>query len=108
MQLVWYTLLVCAICLEGLGRKYLPVIPPMFFYFLKDAVLLYGYFRFPRPPLVRRTVRLLYGGFGVVLVAAIGWTAIEMLNPSHQSWMLALIGFRAYWLWWLAPPVIAS
>jgi hypothetical protein len=108
MQLVWYTFLVCAICLEGLGRKYLPVVPSMFFYFLKDAVLLYGYFRFPRPPLVRRTVRLLYGGFGVILVAAIGWTAIEMLNPSHQSWTLALIGFRAYWLWWLAPPVIAS
>jgi hypothetical protein len=108
MQIVWYTCLISAICLEGLGRKYLPQVPSMFFYFLKDAVLIFGYIRFRPPPSVRRAVRYLYGGFGVAVVAGIGWTAIELVNPLHQSWMLGLIGIRAYWLWWLAPPVIAG
>jgi hypothetical protein len=108
MQIVWCALLVSSICLEGLGRKYLPQIPSLVFYFMKDAVLLFGYFRFPPPPSVRRAVRFLYGGFGVVLAAGIGWTALEMVNPQHQSIILAIIGFRAYWLWWLAPPVIAG
>ena len=35
------------------------------------------------------------------------WTFLEIFNPSHQSAALAAIGFRAYWLWWLAPPAIA-
>ena len=108
MYIVWYTLLVSAICLEGLGRRYLPGIPSMFFYFLKDAVLVFGYFSFPPPPSVRRAVRYLYGGFGVILVAGVVWTAIELANPRQQSWMLALIGFRAYWLWWIAPPLVAG
>jgi hypothetical protein len=108
MQIAWFTALVSAICLEGLGRKYLPQIPSLAFYFLKDAILLFGYFRFPPPPAVQRVVRMLYGGFGIVLVAAFGWTVIEMVNPEHQSWMLALIGLRAYWLWWIAPVVVAG
>jgi hypothetical protein len=108
MQIVWYTFLISAICLEGLGRKYLPQIPAIAFYFLKDLVLLFGYVQFRPPPSVRRAVRYLYGGFGIAIVAGIGWTVIEMLNPEQQSWMLALIGLRAYWLWWIAPPVIAG
>ena len=83
MYIIWYTLLVSAICLEGLGRKYLPGIPSMFFYFLKDAVLVFGYFSFPPPPSVRRAVRYLYGGFGVILVAGVVWTAIELVNPRQ-------------------------
>ena len=35
MQALWYTLLVSSICLEGLGRKYLPAVPSLVFYFLK-------------------------------------------------------------------------
>ncbi len=31
-----------------------------------------------------------------------------MFNPAQQSKALALIGLRAYWLWWMAPAVIAS
>ena len=108
MYIIWYTLLVSAICFEGLGRKYIPGIPSMFFYFLKDAVLVFGYFSFPPPPSVRRAVRYLYGGFGVILIAGVVWTAIELANPSQESWMLAIIGFRAYWLWWIAPPLVAG
>ncbi len=69
---------------------------------------MFGYFSFPPPPSVRRAVRYLYGGFGVVLVAGVVWTAIELANPSQESWMLGLIGFRAYWLWWIAPPLVAG
>ena len=108
MYIIWYTLLVSAICLEGLGRKYLPGIPSMFFYFLKDAILVFGYFAFSPPPSVRRVVRYLYGGFGAILVAGVVWTAIELVNPRQASGALAIIGFRAYWLWWIAPPLIAG
>ncbi len=108
MYIVWYAFLVSAICLEGLGRKYLPGIPSLVFYFLKDGVLVFGYFALPPPPSVRRAVRHLYSGFGVVLVAGMAWTAIELFNPNHQSWMLGIVGFRAYWLWWLAPPLVAG
>jgi hypothetical protein len=108
MQTFWYTLLVSSICFEGLGRKYLPMIPPIAFYFLKDLVLLFGYLRFRPPPSVLRAARLLYGGFGIALVAGIGWTVVEMVNPDHESFLLALIGLRSYWLWWIAPPIIAG
>jgi hypothetical protein len=108
MQIVWYTALISAICLEGLGRKYLPQIPSLAFYFLKDFVLVFGYIRFRPPPSVARAVRYLYGGFGIAVIAGIGWTVIELANPRHESWMLGLIGLRAYWLWWLAPPLIAG
>jgi MFS family permease len=36
------------------------------------------------------------------------WTLIEVFNPEHQSGTLAVIGFRAYWLWWLAPALVAQ
>ena len=107
-MIAWFVLLISAICLEGLGRKYLPGIPAPAFYFFKDVVLLFGYLRF-RPTLaVRRTVRYLYRGFEAFWGAAFVWTVIEMFNPSHQSLPLAFIGMRAYWLWWLAPLVIAG
>jgi hypothetical protein len=108
MQTLWFTLLVSAICLEGLGRKYIPGVPSQFFYFLKDAVLLFGYFALRPPAAVRKTIRLLYGGFAAVLPMAIGWTVIELANPRQASWVLGLIGLRAYWLWWIAPPIIAG
>jgi hypothetical protein len=108
MQIVWYTCLISAICLEGLGRKYVPQVPAMVFYFLKDAVLVFGFIRFRPPPSVGRAVRYLYGGFGIAVAAGIAWTIIELANPQHESWMLGLIGLRAYWLWWIAPPVIAG
>jgi hypothetical protein len=107
MATVWFIVLVSAICLEGLGRKYLPGVPAAAFYFFKDVVLLFGYFRFRPTAVVRRTVKYLYRGFGAALIFGIIWTIVEMFNPESQSTALALVGLRAYWVWWLAPPVIA-
>jgi hypothetical protein len=104
----WFTLLMASICLEGLGRKYVPEIPTLVLYFVKDLVLLIGFVLF-RPTLaLRSTIGRLYAGFGVVLVAAIFWTVVQMANANQTSWPLALIGLRAYWFWWIAPPIIAS
>lgn len=108
MQALWFTALFSSICLEGLGRKYLPVIPPMAFYFLKDIILLSGYLLFRPSPAVTRTMRHLYGAFFLFLVIGIVWTLAEAANPSQTSGLLALVGVRAYWLWWLAPPIIAQ
>ena len=43
MEIYWFASLMACICLEGLGRRYLPQIPLIAFYFLKDVVLLIGY-----------------------------------------------------------------
>lgn len=108
MKVAWFVALFSAICLEGLGRKYLPAVPSVAFYFLKDVVLIIGYFRF-RPPLpVRKMQRYLYRGFESIWFAGLGWTLLQMFNPEHQSFQLALLGIRAYWLWWMAPPIIAG
>jgi hypothetical protein len=108
MAIAWFITLISAICLEGLGRKYLPGVPPPVFYFFKDIVLLFGYLRF-RPTLpIKRAARYLYRGFEVFWLGGFIWTVIELFNPEHQSLALGLVGMRAYWLWWLAPPIIAG
>ena len=108
MKVAWFVALFSAICLEGLGRRYLPDVPNAVFYFLKDFVLIVGYFRF-RPPLpVRSVQKYLYRGFEIVWLAGMAWTLFEMFNPEHQSFQLAVLGIRAYWLWWAAPPIIAG
>src|SRR5689334_13516725 len=103
MELAWFIALISAICLEGLGRKYNPGVPDAVFYFLKDAVLLFGYFRFRPSRTTWRVTRHLYRGFEFAFVAALIWTLIEVFNPEQVSKPLALVGLRAYWLWWLAP-----
>jgi predicted aconitase with swiveling domain len=103
----WFTILVCSVCLEGLGRRYLPFIPQAAFYFLKDAVLLLGWVLFRPSAEIGREVRRLYGGFDKVLMVALFWTVAEVFNPEQQSFVLALTGLRSYWLWWIAPGVIA-
>ena len=108
MEVAWFVALVSAICLEGLGRRYLPFIPSGAFYFLKDVVLLVGYLMFRPSAEVGRMVKYLYRGFGVVLIAAIGWTLAEVFNPEQISPTLGAVGLRSYWLWWIAPPIIAS
>jgi hypothetical protein len=108
MKGLWFFALMCTICLEGLGRKYVPAIPGFFFYFVKDAVLLVGWFRFRPPEYVNRVWRSLYGGFRSAWVGALAWTLLEMVNPSQDSFLLGAIGLRAYWLWWMAPMVIAG
>src|SRR5215470_9375951 len=107
MQISWFVLFLSSICLEGLGRKYIPSIPSVVFYFFKDVVLLGGYLMLKPRFQVRSAGKWLYRGFGAWWVAAAGWTVLEMFNPSGQSMALAFIGLRAYWLWWLAPVVVA-
>lgn len=108
MKTAWYLALVAAICFEGLGRKYLPAIPAVVFYFIKDVILIFGYFRFRPPAYVSRVTGYFYRGFKIVWGIAVVWTIIELFNPEHGSMALGLIGLRAYWLWWLAPVVIAQ
>jgi len=108
MKRYWFLALFWAVCLEGLGRKYLPQVPSTVFYFLKDAVLLIGIIKFRPSASVTAIARRLYGGFGAVWVIGFVWTVLEAFNPEHQSIPLAFVGVRAYWLWWLAPVVIAE
>jgi hypothetical protein len=108
MKTYWFLALMSAICLEGLGRKYLPWISPVAFYFVKDVVLLAGYLLFKPSKEIGLVWKRLYNGFGVVWIAAFAWTLFEMINPENQSYALGLIGLRAYWLWWLTPLVIAG
>lgn len=108
MEIAWFVALISAICLEGLGRKYLPVVPDAAFYFLKDVVLLFGYLRFRPTAAIRGAAKYLYRGFEAAWAASFLWTLIEVFNPEQMSKPLALIGLRAYWLWWMAPPVIAG
>jgi hypothetical protein len=107
VKTAWYVALVAAICFEGLGRKYLPQIPSVAFYLLKDVVLLFGFFRFRPPAYLSRVARHLYRGFTIVWGLGVLWTTIEIFNPEHGSFLLGLIGMRAYWLWWFAPPLVA-
>jgi hypothetical protein len=43
----------------------------------------------------------------VIWLLAFVWTVLELFNPEHVSTTLAVVGFRAYWLWWLAPLLVA-
>jgi hypothetical protein len=107
-SVVWMAALIAAICFEGLGRKFVPQIPAPVFYFLKDVVLLVGLVAFGLRPSVVRTARHLYRGFGLVLALGVTWTFLQVLNPEQDSVALAVLGLRSYWLWWLAPLIIAS
>jgi hypothetical protein len=107
MKIVWFATLIATICFEGLGRKFLPQVPSAVFYFLKDVVLVVGWIRFRPPPRVRAAARRLYSHFRLIWVLAFVWTVLELLNPEHASATLAVIGIRAYWLWWIAPPLVA-
>ena len=105
---IWFSLLLGAICFEGLGRRYLPGIPSGVFYFSKDLILLVGLLRFRINRDVAKTCAALYGRFLPFLKLAIFWTFAELINPDQRSLLLGLLGLRAYWFWWLAPLVVAS
>lgn len=105
---VWFTILLFSICFEGLGRRLVPAIPSMVFYFLKDAVLLVGLIRFRVNRDVMSTFRVLYRGYSPFLKLAILWTFGQLINPEQLSLPLGLLGLRAYWFWWVAPLVVAS
>jgi hypothetical protein len=107
-RIYWFAALFWTICFEGLGRRYLPAIPSVAFYVLKDVVLIIGFFRFPPPANYQRTVKFLYSGFQVFWIATFVWTVIQFFNPDHASVTLGLLGLRAYWLWWMAPVLVAG
>jgi hypothetical protein len=100
--------LIASICFEGVGRKYLPEVPAFAFYFLKDVVLLVGLLAFGVRRDVLAAAKRSYRGFGLFLGLSVLWTVGELANPAHASVLLGLVGLRSYWLWWLAPLVIAS
>jgi hypothetical protein len=108
LPLIWFTALMFALCFEGLGRRYLPAVGSAFFYFLKDAVLVFGLWMLRAPRAVRQTGMSLYGGFRPIWLLALVWTVLELFNPELASLSLGFIGLRAYWLWWFAPFVIAG
>jgi hypothetical protein len=107
MRTVWFAALVASICFEGLGRKFLPEIPSAVFYFTKDVILILGLLRFRPGADIRRTSRHLYRGYQLFLVLAIAFTILQVFNPEQKSSLLAVIGLRAYWLWWAAPMLVA-
>jgi hypothetical protein len=108
MATYWFFALMSAICLEGLGRKYVPAIPSIAFYLLKDIVFLVAFLAFRRDASLRKVSEWLFRGFGVIWLGGFVWTVIEIANPSQGSFALGLFGLRAYWLWWAAPLMIAS
>jgi hypothetical protein len=108
MKTYWFAALMSSICLEGLGRRYLPGVPSIAFYLLKDLVLIAGFLIFRPQPAVQRVSSYLFRGYTLVWFAAFGWTVFEIVNPELGSLLLAGIGMRAYWLWWIAPPIVAT
>jgi hypothetical protein len=101
-------LLLFSVCFEGLGRKYLPFIPQNLFYFIKDAVLISGFFIYGINKQIVATAKDLYRGFLPFLVLAFLWTVGQMFNPEQASFLLAVFGLRAYWLWWIAPIIVGG
>lgn len=104
----WFALLLVALCFEGLGRKFVDNVPGVVFYFAKDVALIAGVVALRWTVRTRTYAVALYSPFLVVLGLAAAVTVAQMFNPSQPSWILALLGIRAYWLWWFAPFVIAE
>jgi hypothetical protein len=108
LRIVWFTLLVASVCFEGLGRRYLRQVPPGVLYFSKDVILAIGLFSFGIHPEIKDFARRIYGRAIFPLGLGVLWTVLESFNPLQGSFLLALLGLRAYWLWWLSPLLIAS
>jgi hypothetical protein len=103
----WFVLLLAAICLEGLARRFLPI-PGPFLYFAKDVVLIGGVVAVGVHPRVRRATRRLVGPLPLVLAATALWCMVSLADPRHPSIVLGLVGARQYLLWWAAPVVVAT
>lgn len=97
-----------SICLEGLGRRFVPVVPGWAWYFFKDAVLVGGLFAFGIGRAEWAAAAVLYRPFLVPLFVSFAWSLLEVFNPEHQSIALGFIGLRAYCLWWISPIVVAT
>ncbi len=104
---MWFCLLLASICLEGLGRKFVPGVPQFAWYISKDVLLLVGMASFGLGRAELAVGRKLFSPFFVVMAGAGLWTIFEMVNPAQGSVPLALLGLRSYWLWWIAPFIVA-
>ncbi|MEO5769884.1 MAG: O-antigen ligase family protein [Polyangia bacterium] len=102
------TVLLAAICFEGLGRTILLQVPSLVFYLAKDVVLLAAFVFIGVKPDVVALVKSLYGKFSVFLGLSVIWTVLQVFNPEQPSFLLGALGLRSYWVWWLAPVLIAS
>ena len=97
-----------AVCFEGLARRFLPL-PGAVFYFLKDVILVSGVAIVGLRPSVTKVARHLTGPLLPATLALTGaWSVASLLSPNHQSFILGLVGLRAYLLWWVAPLLVAG
>jgi hypothetical protein len=105
--IVWWSSLIAAICLEGLGRRFLPIPGPVL-YFAKDLVLVSGLIAVGLHPAVAAMARRLAGPLPVLVAATAAWCLVSLLIPGHPSVPLGLLGTRQYVLWWVAPLIVAT
>lgn len=103
----WWVVLLAAICLEGLGRRFLPV-PAAVLYFAKDGLLLAGAVAIGISPLIASTARRLAGPLPILVACTAIWCFGSLVLPGHPSVLLGLFGLRQYLLWWIAPLICAS
>lgn len=101
-----FACLLALVCLEGTGRKFLPMVPSTVFYFLKDAALVLGLVFLGISAEARRFTDRLMGPFSAVWVMGVVWTVVQCLNPDVRMFSISLVGLKAYWLWWLLPPLM--
>lgn len=104
----WFGFLLASVCLEGLGRRFVPGVPGSVWYFLKDAILITGLVSFGIGRAEWRVASALYRPFALALLASLAWVLLAVFNPAQQSLALGLVGLRAYSLWWIAPVVVAN
>jgi hypothetical protein len=104
---LWWTALLLAICLEGLGRRYLPVQPALL-YFAKDALLILGLLAVGVSSRVSAMGLRLAGTLPILVGATALWCIGSLMLPGHPSTLLGLLGTRQYLLWWIAPFLCAS
>jgi hypothetical protein len=101
-------MLFVAVCFEGLGRKFLPQVPSVVFYFLKDAALVLGLLLFGVRKEVKDFTSQIMGPWRPIVWLGVVFTVVQIANPGNPSLALGVLGLRAYWFWWLAPMLIAS
>ena len=82
---VWFCVLLFSLCLEGLGRKFLPFIPALFFYFAKDAVLLAGLGLVGIHGDIKKFALGEFGRWGQFFPIAIFWTCLLYTSPSPRD-----------------------
>lgn len=100
-------MLLAAVCFEGIARRYTSAIPGWAWYFLKDALLIAGIRVVGLGQREWETLRGLYRPFALILMLSWIWALLQLANPLQVSSVLALVGLRAYTVWWLAPLLVA-